>query len=172
LLIAFEAWLNRKEFELIAWDTYFDKTGNQKKSGDLKPKTRVQTGESSYVDPDAIFAYVTDNGQKITLIETSRGKETKLVLEKIRKTMFAIYEGKVSEKYKTKTHKFAVTPKFLISFETESLMKSTMAAVNRDIYMKRFDRLNDFLFFGLHSKVVSNWEINWYTVDGKQARPL
>ena len=175
LLITFHQWIERKEYELVTWDVYFDKVGSQKKDGSLRPKTRVQIGETSFVDPDVIFAYITPKSECIAIVEVARGHETKLALKKIRKTMFAIYQMDhpyITEKYKTEYNSFDITPKFLISFENESLMKSTMRAVSRDVYMKRFNRLNELLFFGLHSQVMNDWESNWHSLDGKLTNPF
>lgn len=166
LMIAFDEWIARMDYETVFFDTYFYKTGSQRKQdgGTLKGKTRVEMGDNSFVDPDGIFLFRTKQTNFLYILEVANGLDTKRIVHQIRNVVFATYQGYVSEKYKLQ-----VTPKILVAFEKQSTMQSVMQRVVSDEYLVKFEGLHDYLFFALQSEAKEQWAESWRDISGNSS---
>ena len=165
LMIAFDAWAEKNEHETIFFDTYFHKTGSQRKQNDgpLKGKTRVEIGSNNFIDPDGIFLFRTQQKEHLQILEVANGLDSKRIIQQIRNVVYASYQGYVSEKYKVKTG-----PKILIAFERESTMKAVIQRIGLDEYLRNFDDLSKYLFFALQEDARDGWEECWHDVAGNK----
>lgn len=116
-------------YEVLFFDTYFDKLGNNRKSADLRAKTRADLKEG-YIIPDAATMIEFSDGTKeLFLIEVYMGKDTKRDVNQLKKHVNAIELGTVNEKYN-----YSKPYRVLSVFEHKSIMESVMSRLSGDEY--------------------------------------
>ncbi|WP_375562722.1 MarR family transcriptional regulator [Bernardetia sp. OM2101] len=148
-------WTKTNGSHLLFFDTYFDKTGNNRTGKNLRAKTRIEVG-TSYVIPDVVFMIeLGDLKKELYLLEVCNGKDTLKNLKQIKKHFEAMQAGSVNQHYE-----FEQPYRLLCVFEYPSMMKALMERIEKDDY---FFHMKEHLFFKPiedvhHSKLINQWQ--------------
>jgi len=126
-------------YELLFFDTYFDKLGNNRKGEDLRAKTRADLKEGYIIPDGATMIEFADGVKELFLIEIYMGKDTKRTVSQLLKHLSAIALGTVNEKYN-----YNKGYRVLSVFEHESMMQAVMSRLNTDEY---FTHMIEHFFF-------------------------
>jgi hypothetical protein len=163
MMIAFNQWSDRQDYQIDFFETYFDKVGSQRGSKNgIQNKTRLDLPDGQNISPDGIIKYTTPNNSFLYCMEMYNGKDTKRVNEQVRKLIYATFEGIPSIKYK---HNKA--NRNLIVFEHENYQRSAIERIKNDPYLVQFDGLDQFLLFSTISKVKKDFSGSWVTLNGE-----
>lgn len=118
----------KNQVELLFCDRYFDFTGSNRVSRNLKSKTAVLYKNSQSLKADIAFKIQTQKQQELYLLEIENGKDTKKAVEKCIRHGQAILKGSANEKYS-----FDSGYRTLWVFEHESTMKSAMERIMTEV---------------------------------------
>ncbi len=161
--ISFITWLNSHDFSLIGYYDYFDVIGSRKKhsSEPMKAVTRIEFGNEHFLDPDGIAIYDNQGKPKITLIETYNGKNTKRVIEQLRKHIYIIKHGLAAYKFNLQA-----PTRVCCTFEDENARNAVIKSLQTDPYFQ-FTNVEYYFFFGVAEKVWSDFEHSFMNIQGK-----
>jgi hypothetical protein len=155
-----QLWTKTSDFEIVFFDTYFDKIGNNRRDANLQAKNKIDLPNGDYLIPDAITLLDNSETQFLYLIEMYDGKDTKRVIEQLHKHAQAIALGSPSVKYG-----FAKSNRVLCVFEFES---------NRDAVLSRLHNnpafaamTNHFLFKTLEAIRTQDFTEGWLNLESK-----
>lgn len=161
--IAIGEWLHANNFELIKYDTYFDVIGSRKR-GKVDPMqtiTRIEFGNGYFLDPDGIVIFNKSGKTKMFLIEIYNGKDTKRVIEQLRKHVYVIKHGLAASKYNLN-----VAAKLVATFDDPGNLKSVLERVTQDPYFQ-FDGIENYFLLGLASQVNEDFEHGFLNLLGE-----
>lgn len=156
-------WSAKHSFDLIRYDTYFDVIGSRKKhqKEPMHAVTRIEFGNGHFLDPDSIVIYQKPMRKaQILLIEVYNGRDTKRVIEQLRKHVYTVKHGLAASKYQLE-----VVTKVCCTFEHESNLQAVLKRVEIDPYFQ-FDGIEDYFFLGLHEKAMKNFETAFANLHG------
>lgn len=162
VLISLNDYCDKNDTEIIFQDCYFDSMIKQKE-GSFRGKTRITIDDNSFVDPDIIVGVE----NKLYVIEIANTTRPHRILKTVKKTMLACYNGSVQNKYITVDNDYPKTPVFLISFDNPITMKNTIEQINNDNYLKRFEELEEQIFFAKLSDIRTDWN-SWYNLNNEK----
>ncbi len=127
------------EHHVLFFDTYFDKTGNNRKEKNLRAKTKIDIKEG-YMIPDAVFMLESAKlTQSLYLVEVYNGKDTARTIKQITKHTQAVELGSVNEQYR-----FMEAYRILCVFEHQSMMEAVIGKMAEDQY---FSYMKDHFYF-------------------------
>ena len=161
--ISIGEWLHANDFELLKYETYFDVIGSRKK-GKVEPMqtiTRVDFGNGYFLDPDSIVIYSKSEKTKMLLVEVYNGKDTKRVIEQLRKHVYVIKHGLAAAKYDLK-----VVAKVVATFDDPGNMKAVLDKLTQDAYFQ-FDGIENYFFLGLAKAVNEDFEHGFVNLLGE-----
>ena len=122
-------WVAKQGHSLLFFDTYFDKTGNNRNGQQLRAKTRVSL-QQGYMIPDGAFAIETIGlGQELMILEIKCSSSPLETLGQIKKHTQAIELGSINEKYS-----YDKPYHVLFVIEVPSLMASVVERMKSDPY--------------------------------------
>ena len=154
-------WTKTTDFEITFFDTYFDKIGNNRRDKNLQAKNRIDLSNNDYIIPDGITVIETGDTQLLYLVEMYDGKDTKRVLQQLRKHAQAISLGTPSLKYG-----FQKSNRVLSIFEHDSNMKAVLSRIRQE---QLFDAMtNHFLFKTLENIQTQDFMDSWLNLEGKK----
>lgn len=164
--ISFFQWLRTYNFPLIRYDSYFDVVGSRKKHSHspMYAVTRIDLGNGHFLDPDGIGVYENNEKPKITLFETYNGKDTKRVIEQLRKHLYVIKHGLAADKYKLEA-----PTRVCCTFENYNALQAVLKRIEKDPYFQ-FDGLEYYVFFGVAEQVGQDFEHSFYNIFGVQTK--
>ncbi len=150
LIISFDHWIRRTGHEKLFFDVYFDTLGSQrdKTEGALRGRTRLDLDRQHFIAPDGIFAFKDKSSTRLFLLEVVNEMDSKSVVEQIGKNLFASYKGLVGDKYH-----IPQTATLLVVFQHPELLKSTLQRIAAEPHLRRFERIEQYLFFGLQAHI-------------------
>lgn len=162
--ISFDKWITAHDMHLHNFDTYFDVVGSRIKhlTNPMKAITRIDFGNGHFLDPDGIALYEQQGEKKILLFETYNGKDTKRVMQQLRKHSYVIKQGLAAYKYQCE----AVT-KVCSTFETQNAMNAVLKRLETDPYF-HYEGIENYFFFGVANKVWENFETSFVDLKGKE----
>ena len=111
------------------FDCYFDKLGNNRTLGNLQAKNKIALDQEDYIIPDGVFMLQTAQRPYLFLFEMYDGKDTKRVLEQVKKHVRAIAQGTPSEKYN-----YPFAHRVILVFEFEALKDAFIERTKNNIY--------------------------------------
>ncbi len=153
--INLENWAGQSEVQVLLFDTYFDKLGNNRRSKNLRAKTKVDL-PNGYIIPDAVFMIESVKSEKeLYLVEVYNGKDTLRTLKQLKKHAEVISIGSVNEKYD-----FHSGYRVLSVFEHESMMEAVIERMSEDQYFKNLKA--HFLFKSIADLAEGNFMENWF----------
>lgn len=139
--------------------SYFDKQGENRKSGTLEAKTKIEIGKGFFI-PDGIIITQTNAQQTIWLVETYCDAASTRILDQIlNKHLIAIAQGTPGIKFGIKANPFVMS-----CFENNRVKENVIEKLqhNND-FIKHFKHL--FYFSTLADLIKDNNA--WHTVDGE-----
>lgn len=160
--IQLDLWTNENESVIPFFDTYFDKEGNNKVSGNLRAKTRIDFGSSGFFIPDAAFKMEQMDNQKFFLFEMYNGTDVKRTTVQLHRHGIAM-----ANRY---THKAYALPKnksynIILLFERDGLKNSVIDRVKKNEpafnKMEKYFRLKS-----LADLAEGDFFENWLTLHG------
>ena len=149
---------------MIRYDVYFDVIGSRKKHQQepMQATTRIEFGNGHFLDPDSIIIYQKPMKKaQILLVEVYNGRDTKRVLEQLRKHVYIIKHGLAASKYQ-----FDSITKLCCTFEHESNLTAVLKRVEHDPYFQ-FEGIENFFMFGLHEKAIKDFETAFVNLHGE-----
>lgn len=147
-------------FEVEFFDTYFDKVGNNRRDGNLHAKNKIDLTGDGYIIPDGVFVLRMQEFRFLYLLEMYDGRDTKRVMEQIRKHAEAIGLGTPSRKYGLqKSHRV------LCVFEFESNKNAVLERMQADKALAELT--NHFLLKTLGSVQPHNFRDRWQNIQGE-----
>lgn len=147
-------------FEVEFFDTYFDKVGNNRKDGNLQAKNRIDLSGENYIIPDGVFVLRSGDHRFLYLLEMYDGRDTKRVMEQVRKHAAAIGLGSPSIKYGIqKSHRI------LCIFEHESNKKAVLERMQADSVLAELK--NHFLLKSLANMHGQTFRDRWDNINGE-----
>jgi hypothetical protein len=160
--ISFYQWLCKHKFRLVSYSTYFDVVGSRKKHANepMHAVTRIDFGNGYFLDPDGIAIYENNEKPKITVIETYNGKDTKRVIEQLRKHVYVVKHGLVAIK-----NKVEAPTRVCCTFENENAIQAVLKRLKTEPYF-HFSDIEYYFFFGVAEKVWEDFENNFYNLHG------
>lgn len=163
-MISFVLWAKKQGYEIDFFDTYYDKVGSQRKSETgVQSKTRLDLPNQTNISPDSIIKYDGQDKSYLFCIEVYNGKDTKRVIEQLRKLSYATFEGIPSKKYNHPKGN-----RNLIIFEHESYMQATIDRIKQDPYLGQFEGLERFFYFKSIEAVKNDFGGSWSDLEGKK----
>lgn len=161
--ISFRKWCKDYNMSLKRYEDYFDVVGSRKKHSTepMKAITRIEFGNGYFLDPDGVAIYENNDKLKITLIETYNGKDTKRVVEQLRKHLYIIKHGLASSKYKIEA-----PTRVCCTFEDANARDAVIKRINTDAYFQ-FKDIEYYLFFGVASDVWRDFENSFMNTEGE-----
>jgi hypothetical protein len=163
LMISFNQWAEKNGYTIDLFDTYFDKVGSQRATETgVQSKTRFDLPNGKNISPDAVIKYEANGKNYLFCLEVYNGKDTKRVIEQIRKLTYATFEGIPSKKYNHNK-----TNRNLILFEFEDYKNYAIDRIKKDPYLSQFEGLEKVLFFSSIEAQKLDFGANWTDLNGK-----
>lgn len=163
LMISFNQWAEKNGYIVDLFDTYFDKVGSQRATETgVQSKTRFDLPNGKNISPDAVIKYEAKGKNYLFCLEVYNGKDTKRVIEQIRKLTYATFEGIPSKKYNHNK-----TNRNLILFEFEDYKNYAIDRIKKDPYLSQFEGLEKVLFFSSIEAQKLDFGANWTDLNGK-----
>jgi hypothetical protein len=162
--IALDRWINSSDNIMLDYfDTYYDKSGNNRTAKNLRAKTRVDITISEYMIPDAAFQ-LSDYQRRteLYLFEMCNGKDTKRILKQVHQHVRALISKTTHLKYNFDDGR----PYHILFLFTLAATKK--AVINRIRADKSLVEVNQYFLFQSYDKVeYPDFFSNWVTVEGE-----
>jgi hypothetical protein len=163
--VAFELWANKKGYNPLFFHTYFHKVGSTKKAKEnnpLKSITRVTFPDSSFVEPDCITGYDTNNKRLLLVIEISNGKDTTRIVEQLKRLAGALSLGLITKLYQ-QSHGIQVSPRILSTVETTDMLRLVLKRIREDAFFSK-SWMEQAFFFQVADKIKEDFGAEWFTI--------
>lgn len=153
-------WTKKHRSELLFFDTYFDKLGNNRVGKNLKAKTKLAAGHTHLI-ADAIFGLqLLNNKQELYAFEVYNGKDSLWVYKKLKTHAESMAQGALNL-----TYNFHQPYRVLCVFQYQSTMQAVMRRMNEYDYFSYMKK--HFLFKDIGSLYRQELSYNWFLLDGK-----
>ncbi len=163
LMISFNQWAEKNGYIIDLFDTYFDKVGSQRATETgVQSKTRFDLPNGKNISPDAVVKYEANGKNYLFCLEVYNGKDTKRVIDQIRKLTYATFEGIPSKKYDHNK-----TNRNLILFEFDDYKNYAIDRIKKDPYLSQFEGLEKVFFFSSIEAQKVNFGANWMDLNSK-----
>jgi hypothetical protein len=164
LMISFNQWAEKNGYIIDLFDTYFDKVGSQRATETgVQSKTRFDLPNGKNISPDAVIKYEANGKNYLFCVEVYNGKDTKRVIEQVRKLAYATFEGIPSKKYDHNK-----TNRNLILFEFDDYKNHAIDRIKKDPYLSQFEGLEKVFFFSSIEAQKVDFGANWSDLKGKK----
>jgi hypothetical protein len=163
LMISFNQWTEKNGYIVDLFDTYFDKVGSQRATETgVQSKTRFDLPNGKNISPDAVVKYEANGKNYLFCLEVYNGKDTKRVIDQIRKLTYATFEGIPSKKYDHNK-----TNRNLILFEFDDYKNYAIDRIKKDSYLSQFEGLEKVFFFSSIEAQKLDFGANWTDLNAK-----
>jgi hypothetical protein len=163
LMISFNQWTEKNGYIIDLFDTYFDKVGSQRATETgVQSKTRFDLPNGKNISPDAVVKYEANGKNYLFCLEVYNGKDTKRVIDQIRKLTYATFEGIPSKKYDHNK-----TNRNLILFEFDDYKNYAIDRIKKDPYLSQFEGLEKVFFFSSIEAQKLDFGANWTDLNAK-----
>lgn len=161
--ITLDHWANANGFSIPFFDTYFDKTGDNRIKGNLRAKTRIDFGGRDYFIPDGAFKVVIEDEQHFYLFEMYNGKDTGRTLKQIHKHATALVKRFTHTAYSLNPKK---AYRIVLLFESDSLKRAIIRRVQEQSTV--FHQVQKyFLLKSREELTAGDFYNNWATLLGE-----
>ncbi len=151
-LIAFDLWTAKTERTSVFFDTYYQKIGshrNKSYTGVLQAKTRLYFDNGKWFEPDGIFMYENEQGERtLATIEMCNNRNTDKIEKQVKNHLLAFQDGLVKKKYehdKGNYILFVFSEADIMKFTIDRLMKNpNIMKAEPFLLFKALDRLDPF----------------------------
>ena len=127
--IFLDVWADTNGITIPFFDTYFEKTGNNRKDKNLRAKTRIDFGQDDFFIPDAAFQLANKDQQKLFLFEMYNGHDPKRTINQLHKHGVAMVNRYTHKAYDLPTNKAYY---IVLLFEREGLKKSVIERIKKN----------------------------------------
>jgi len=160
--IVLDKWATQKEYEVPFFDTYFDKTGNNRVGRNLRAKTRISLSDTDYFIPDGAFkVFKPDGSQKLYLFEMYNGKDSARIVRQMHKHAQAMTFRCTHKKYDLDESK---SYKVVLVFQFHSILESVIARVQND---PAFTYVQKYFIFKSNEDLKNTSFDEWVTATGE-----
>lgn len=159
--IFLDSWASKYVYEIPFFDTYFDKSGNNRTSGTLRAKTRIDTEGKNFFIPDASFSLKKENWERLFLVEVERGVDTLKAIKKLHTHAYSLVERHTHKAYQLDKNK-SYTILFLLENDSlkEALVRRVQQTETAFINIQQYflcKSINDLLIGGFENGFYENW---------------
>lgn len=168
--ISLDRWANTVDVLVPFFDTYFDMTGNNRMSKDLRAKTKVDLDGEDYFIPDGVFRVEAKKQQRLFLFEMYNGKDSGRVVEQLHKHAMAMTERH--------THRsLGYDPKksytIVLVFEFDGIKKAVIEKAKKELSERgkqSFAKVQQyFICKSLEELEKGKFDKNWTTLFGRRS---
>jgi hypothetical protein len=160
--ISFDLWTVKTERSSVFYECYFHKIGSNRKkeqTGILQAKTRLYFDNGTYFEPDGVFMYESEQGERtLATIEICNNRDTKKIENQVKNHLLAFQEGLAKKKYshdKGNYVLFVFSEPDIMRFTIDRLLKNpNIMKAEPFLLFKSLDRLDPF-------------GANWVTLTGE-----
>lgn len=126
--IALTKWAEANDIEIPFIHNYYDKSGNVRKSGNLRAKTKINFEGSDFFIPDGVFKLRNNGNEKFFLMEMYNGGDVGRTINQLVKHAICL-----TQRYAHKAYKIPSNKSYLIVliFEQQSLMEATIDRISK-----------------------------------------
>lgn len=160
--ISFDLWTAKTERTGIFFETYFHKVGSHRKkaqTGILQAKTRLYFDNSKYFEPDGVFMYENEQGDKtLATIEICNNRDTKKIENQVKNHLLAFQNGLAKKKYEHDKGNY-----ILFVFSEPDIMKLT---IDRLLKIPSIMKAESFLLFKSLDR-LDPFGVDWVTLTGE-----
>ena len=156
--IAIQMWADLHGIEMIFFDRYFDKVGNNRIAKNMKAKTKIMIKGDQYIIADGIFMIRLADGYEIFCLEMYNGQNTIRTINQLKKHIEVFELGSLSDQYG-----LDYAHQVLCVFEEQSLLEAVLERARNDVaftYVKEFFLCKTLAQMNPHT-LVDNW-VNLY----------
>lgn len=157
-------WLESKNTDVIFFNYYFDKSGNNRsddKSKYVTATNKVILNKNTSFIPDANTMFSVDGKEYLYLFEQHNGTDAKRLFEQLFMHINAMSDGAVARKYDIKkSHRVVVV------CEYESVKKSVITRLQQG---KGIEYYNNFFLFKTNAELEEDFYNNWTLLNGKKS---
>jgi hypothetical protein len=148
------------EFTVVEMLSYFDKQGENRKSGTLEAMTKILLGTdtTSFYIPDGIFVIEKDDYKRVLLLEHYCDFSATRVMDQMKKHMVSLAYGQAALRFNVK-----INPLVLSSFDNEGIKKKV---IERLAALKDFEAFSH-LFFFVTLADLQNDGMAWRTINNQ-----
>lgn len=162
--IALDQWCNQIGDQILLFETYFDKIGNNRTGKDLRAKTKVDLMMGSFIIPDAVFVLEGSMEPELFLFEMHNGKDTKRMLNQLHHHAEAMVSRAVHKQYGYDQDK---RYHILYLFEFTSALEAAIDRAKADV---SFSMIQDFILLKSVEELKKYpFSEGWRTLYGKPA---
>ncbi|HAS38959.1 MAG TPA: hypothetical protein DCS93_00700 [Microscillaceae bacterium] len=160
--IAVNKWADKIGADILFFDRYFDKVGNNRRDKNMKAKTKIMIYNNKYIIADGIFmALIPDKPNELYCFEMYNGKDTKRTLGQLKKHIEVLELGTLSEQYG-----LDYAHQVLCVFEHESHMNAVIQRTNMEAVFTNVREL--FLCKTLEQVQAYDFDLAWTNLQGDQ----
>lgn len=141
---------------IIEMMSYFDKQGDNRKSGNLEARTKIPIGNGFFI-PDGIMLTEHENSKAIYFLEMYCDASSTRCIEQIQKHVLAIAEGSPAAKFGIK-----VNPIVLACFEHEGVKNKVIEKLKNEA----FAPFAGLFYFTTIEDVKTNCANAWQNING------
>ncbi|WP_045113463.1 hypothetical protein [Microscilla marina] len=155
-------WAKESGIEVLFFDRYFDKVGNNRIDKNMRAKTKINLKNKQYLIADGVLMILLPDGaQELYCLEMYDGKDTLRTLKQLKKHVEAIEIGSVSEQYG-----LPYAHRVLCVFEHEGLQKAVIKRANQE---SEFTNVKEFfLTKTLQSVLEQPFDKGWVNLLGEE----
>ena len=169
--IALDKWADDVGVDVPFFDAYFDMTGNNRTSKDLRAKTKIDFGGEEYFIPDGVFKLNKEKKQRLFLFEMYNGKDSNRVIEQLHKHAIAM-----TNRYTH--HSLGYDPNksytIVLMFEFEGIKKAVVEKAKKEFSesgKQSFGKVQQyFISKSLDDLKEGNFDRNWTTLFGRKSK--
>jgi len=149
--------LQAKEIVIREYHYYFDKQGDNRRSGNLEAKTKIPIRDGFFI-PDSIMLSQSSDKTSLFLVEMYCDSSSTRVLEQLQKHILALAEGTASVKWGLRSNAIVLS-----CFYSPTIKAKTIEKLKTRPSFKAFEHL---FFFASLDDVVTDCGNAWHTVNG------
>ncbi|MEL6943462.1 MAG: hypothetical protein AAFO82_12400 [Bacteroidota bacterium] len=124
--IKLDQWAEQNEVQVLFFDTYFDKEGNNRVDKNLRAKTRIALAQDDFFIPDGAFKIIKEDQERFFLMETYNGKDTSRTIHQLHKHALALTKRYTHQAYNLPSNK---SYNIVLIFEYESHLKAVIERI-------------------------------------------
>lgn len=159
--IALHQWAVKANIAVLFSHRYFDKVGNQRKQGNLRPQVSFKIGQETYIIPDGLFQLLLPNGrEEIYCLEMYNGQDKGRTIKQLEKHLTLLEKGNLSDFYG-----IPYAHKVLCVFEKEALRKTVWEYLAENPVFTHFKA--HFLGRSLASVQAGSFGKDWRNLKGE-----
>ena len=156
-------WVDKRKHQILFFNAYYDKKGNNRSGKNLTTLTRVDFDGTDYFIPDAVFQLESEAKNRLFLFELHRGYDTNRLIKQIHKHAFALVKKFTHQQFSYDPQK---SYSILLLFEYQNTKNAFIKRISKE--GAAFSQIEQFfLCKSLEDLVESEFEHGWLTLFGK-----